>query len=248
MTGMTGVPQRGLHYDPAIGAYTARVPAGTAAFRRVVTPAFGFRTSQVVRDASRCREQRSEHCECRAVDEFTGDLAVGRRFFDWCVLVAAQLGVQSVIYRWRVWGFGDWHERAYHGPNPHLDHVHVGLTRNAAATLTDAEVRGLLPAGGGVLPHPRQEVEMLNVKQGDEAAIALPPVKGVLYIASDFGANVRLAIGRAGAERIETFDIGQGCRPFPFSSTAGVASLLVSRSPLTGADRLAVVGVTVVYG
>lgn len=127
-------------YDPPNEGYTQRIPPGTAAFRTHLKERFGFARTEVVRDASRCRKQNSEHCVCRAVDAFTTDLAKGRKLFEWCVTNAERLGIQSVIFNRRVWGFGKWNERPYTGPSPHTDHVHVGLDKWAAKNLTKESI------------------------------------------------------------------------------------------------------------
>lgn len=140
------------HYDPPTGRYTSTIPPGVAVFRRVTAAHFGFSRTEVVRDQSRCRAHKSEHCECRGIDDFTTDLSPtgkGRTFFNWCVSVADPLGIQSVIFNRRVWGFGAWVERPYTGPSPHTDHVHVGLNNWAAAHLTEELIRAHLPGQGG---------------------------------------------------------------------------------------------------
>lgn len=134
-------------YDAPSGAYTSRIGPGMAAFRKVVAEVFGYTRSEIVRDASRCRQTRSEHCECGACDFFTTDILKGRKLFDACVKAADVLGIQSVIFNRRVIGFGTPWERAYTGPSPHTDHVHTGLNRWARVNLTEKMVRD---AFGGV--------------------------------------------------------------------------------------------------
>jgi hypothetical protein len=151
-------------YNAPTGAYTARIPPGTAAFRKVVGEHFGFLRTEVVRDRSRCAHTRSEHCECAAIDFFTSVYAKGRPFFDWCVSVAEPLGIQSVIFWRRVIGFGNPNERDYHGASPHTDHVHVGLNRWARANLTEDMVRRLLPGEENDLT-PEQAKMLTDVHQ-----------------------------------------------------------------------------------
>lgn len=132
-------------WDQPSGTYIGTIPPGTAAFRKVIAEFFGYSRTEVVRDRSRCAGQRSEHCECGAVDAFTTDLIKGRILFHWCVANSDDLGIQSVIFNRRVIGFGDPDERVYHGPSPHTDHVHIGLNRWARKNLTEAMVREKLP-------------------------------------------------------------------------------------------------------
>lgn len=162
-------------YDAPDGSYTSAIPPGMKAFRKVVGQHFGYARTEVIRDKPRCRQARSEHCECGACDFFTTDIPKGRSLFDWCVHEAERLGIQSVIFNRRVWGFGTWSERAYTGPSPHTDHVHVGLNRRARQHLTEQQVRDRLPVGPA--PNPPagpQEDEMKVVlvrKDGGDGKI-----------------------------------------------------------------------------
>jgi hypothetical protein len=134
-------------YDPPDGSYSQSIPSGTRAFRQEIAAHFGFTRTEVVRDLSRCQHQRSEHCECRGIDFFTTDVSKGRKVFDFCIRNADVLDIQSVIFNRRVWGFGTWTERAYSGPSPHTDHVHVGLNKRGARTLTREKIRTCLQGG-----------------------------------------------------------------------------------------------------
>lgn len=139
-------------YDRPDGSYTSAIPSGTRAFRKKVAAHFGFDRTEVVRDRSRCQRQRSEHCECRATDFFTVDLSPtgnGRRLFNWCVEHHELLDIDAVIFNRRVVGFGNSTERDYEGASPHTDHVHVSLSRFAAANLTEALVQAALDQEGG---------------------------------------------------------------------------------------------------
>lgn len=128
------------HWDAPTGSYTAAIPPGTAAFRKVVAGNFGYTRSEVVRDKSRCIQKKSEHCECGAIDFFTTDPIKGRTLFNFCVKNANSLGVQSVIFRDREIGFGNPQER-HRAKQDHFDHVHVGLNRWARKNLTEEMVR-----------------------------------------------------------------------------------------------------------
>lgn len=130
-----------LKYDPP-GAYTSTIPSGTTAFRNHLKKKYGFVRTEVIRDKSRCNQTNSEHCVCRGIDFFTTDLKLGRAVFLWCIANADRFGIQSIIFNRRVWGFGKWYERAYTGPSPHTDHVHIGLNKWAAKNLTKALLEG----------------------------------------------------------------------------------------------------------
>jgi hypothetical protein len=140
-------------YDPPDGGHTMAIPPGIAAARAQLARHYGLARTEVVRDRQRCADSRSEHCEARAIDLFSRSQPTRRAIFDRLVEVADALGVQSVIADRRVWGFGTWRERAYTGPNPHTDHVHVGFTKHAARTLTALVVADAL-AGATPAPAP----------------------------------------------------------------------------------------------
>lgn len=148
------------HYDRPTGAYTSAIPEGTAAFRRVVAGHFGYTRSEIIRDRSRCAQQRSEHCECGAIDFFTTDPIKGRTLFNWCVRNAGELGIQSVIFRDRQIGFGNPTER-HREKQDHFDHVHVGLNRWARANLTEALVHDHLPEEDELTPEQAQKLEQI---------------------------------------------------------------------------------------
>jgi hypothetical protein len=74
---------------------------------------------------------------------------VGQRVADFLVANADNLGIQSVIYNRRVWGYGRYYWRAYTGVNPHVDHVHTGMNWAAARSLTDANVEAVFARSGG---------------------------------------------------------------------------------------------------
>lgn len=155
------------NYDPPDGSYTATVPPGIAAARAQLARYFGLARTEVVRDRARCREQRSEHCEARGIDLFSSLKPHRRTMFEKLIRHADALGVQSVIADRRVWGFGTWRERDYTGPNPHVDHVHVGFTRHAAATLREDYVARVLwgPTGGPApIPVIPKEDDMLYIR------------------------------------------------------------------------------------
>src|SRR5688572_12638993 len=110
-------------YDPVTEPYTQAIPPGTKAIREGVAAHFGITRHEVVRDLSRCRQQRSEHCVCRAVDWYTTDIVKGTAMRRFLIFAADKLGIQAAIFNNIVWGYGDWRERSP-ASSPHKDHVH----------------------------------------------------------------------------------------------------------------------------
>lgn len=51
------------------------------------------------------------------------------------------LGIQTIIFDRRIWSARSPAGRAYTGVNPHYDHLHLELTREAATTLTLGRIR-----------------------------------------------------------------------------------------------------------
>lgn len=64
--------------------------------------------------------------------------------------VAEPLGVQTVIYARRIYSAQSPDGRPYAGVAPHWDHLHMELTRPAAADLTLARCRQLLDSGAAL--------------------------------------------------------------------------------------------------
>lgn len=70
---------------------------------------------------------------------------------------SAELGIQAIIFRRRIWSGAYPHAgwRHYTGSNPHDGHLHTELTRAAAATLTAAYIDQVI--GGKPAPPPPPE-------------------------------------------------------------------------------------------
>jgi hypothetical protein len=137
-----------LRYDRVNAAnyFTAPAP-GTAALRAELSLHFNVGDAGIVRDRDRCAAGAlSEHCEARAWDAKVRRLRdpEGWRLAYFVVAHAERFGVQSCIYDRMVWGFGEWRWHPYGGPNPHVDHVHIGQNWAGARTLTRAMIRAVL--------------------------------------------------------------------------------------------------------
>lgn len=89
---------------------------------------------------------RSLHSEGRAGDHGVKSLAKGHRLVQTLRPHARALGIQCMIFDRRIWSAKSpgRNGRAYRGVNPHYDHVHIELTRNAAGRLTLATLRSVL--------------------------------------------------------------------------------------------------------
>jgi hypothetical protein len=80
----------------------------------------------------------------------------GTQLADRLRMNSAELGVQCVIWDRRIWS-GSYPQagwRPYRGVNPHVDHLHVELSRHAAQTLTAAKAHAVLFPSAGVTPSP----------------------------------------------------------------------------------------------
>jgi hypothetical protein len=102
------------------------------------------------------KRKTSVHGTGRALDLFVpmsggeADNDKGDEVASWLVRNAANIGVQYIIWdrsSWQASISGD-KQRGYTGPNPHIDHIHVEITNDAAARKT-AFFNGSRPGGGG---------------------------------------------------------------------------------------------------
>lgn len=195
-------------YDRPTGSYTTTIPPGVCALRDGVAQHFGITRREVIRDRSRCQQQRSEHCECSAVDFFPPgmDRALGRRIFEWCVANADDLGIQSVIFDRRVAGFGDRRERAYTGASPHRDHVHVGIDRWGRTHVTPATVtarlRGTPDLSGGQGSEQPPVTGRRTLREGDTGD-AVAALQAWLNRTFPSYANIDLRPRRYGPQTVE---------------------------------------------
>lgn len=98
----------------------------------------------------RGRQSMSIHAEGRAVD-FMLPVHQGKAHESGDDIVKAlgargdQLGIQAIIWNRRIWSARSPNGRPYTGVNPHIDHLHIELTRKGAATLTAAALGGTPP-------------------------------------------------------------------------------------------------------
>lgn len=122
------------------------IPEGVKAFRDWLCARFGLpaekggmRRSSAASSAKGAGDRRDPHEEGLAVDVMTRDPVLGDSIANWLVSNAGALGVWIVIWSQREWSTGRpprW-ER-YTGSSPHTDHVHVELSREAAALSREA--------------------------------------------------------------------------------------------------------------
>jgi hypothetical protein len=88
--------------------------------------------------------QTSVHGTGRAIDIMISPIngransTVGDPIANWLIQNADGIGIQYII-----WNHVQWNgsrtgrkDRDYHGPNPHIDHIHVELNRDGAARIT----------------------------------------------------------------------------------------------------------------
>ena len=101
----------------------------------VVTSVGGYACRRNTADSSRM----SVHGTGRAPDVFiptasgSADNGQGDKVANWLVMHSQQIGVQLVIWDRSIWRANGTNDSAYGGPNPHVDHIHVEITTDAAA-------------------------------------------------------------------------------------------------------------------
>lgn len=149
-----------IRYDKAGSTCTGYITQGLRELEAEVTRVFGNIRKQAD-SVYACRKIRggkslSLHAVGRAADIFPRMKSDGDRLAAWLVANASTLNVQEVIWYRRIWsalhpteGF-----RAYHGENPHTDHVHVainlagakgGITGSSPSSSDDVSIAGFSP-------------------------------------------------------------------------------------------------------
>lgn len=102
----------------------------------------------------------SIHGEGRAIDVMFPVInntahAEGQQLFEHLAKNASALGLQTIIWNRRIYSARSPKGRNYTGVNPHIDHLHVEMTRDAAKTLTSARINAILgtsPSAPSVRP------------------------------------------------------------------------------------------------
>lgn len=130
----------------------------------------GYACRRNTADASRM----SVHGTGRALDLFipkagnAADNDQGDRVANWLVRNAARIGVQLVIWDRTVWFANGNNDDAYRGPNPHIDHIHVELTKGAAAMSTQwfADMAAADPSADGGAADPADTADAGSMADG----------------------------------------------------------------------------------
>ncbi len=84
-------------------------------------------------------DKLSVHAVGRALDLHTQGSA-GDATADWLLTNAPKLGIQLIIWQRRIWTNRTGNVRAYGGPNPHTDHIHVEVFNDNVTTLPDIPI------------------------------------------------------------------------------------------------------------
>ena len=107
---------------------------------------------------------------------------------------SGELGVQCVIWNRQIWSgsYPDAGWRRYSGTNAHADHIHLELTRTAAASLTPQRIQAVLTgASPSVSPAPVQEDPFMAALTADEQRELLMKVRTLEHqlFSGEGGAN-----------------------------------------------------------
>jgi hypothetical protein len=119
---LSGWLKRHYRFTKTIGGYSCR--QNTADLSQMSLHAEGRALDWMV--------SASDAAHRRAVGRFIGKVSAG----NW--RLARAMGIQELIWNHRIWTSSRHGEgwRAYTGPNPHTDHIHIGLNRAGAAKRT----------------------------------------------------------------------------------------------------------------
>lgn len=155
-------------YDKATGATQGPAPGARALMTWCLSVAAPIGSNLGIYNVRPVRGSKtvwSVHAEGRACDigfpTMPQGHSLGHILADLLVRHSAALGVQQVIWARRIWRntLGEW--RPYNGVSPHLDHVHVELTRAAAAGLTTERIS--LATWPRPAPPPPQETDPMAI-------------------------------------------------------------------------------------
>jgi hypothetical protein len=175
----------------------------------------------------------SEHKEGRALDwgvryANTAERAKANAFLTWLLKTdgaghkaanARRLGVMYVIWNKRIWGAYAANQgwRAYHGSNPHTDHVHISLSRAGATGTTSywtghvngsgttpttgtADSAGHIfpptPASAAIVPAPRPGTSLPPGAPLEDETVVVPPTRAgaVMTAALQQGERYRVEV------------------------------------------------------
>ena len=135
-------------YDPANTCLTTLQP-GTELLKDLLATTYGRTAFDTLR-ACTGGVATSEHNDGRAIDFMLlaanpADLAVATSFLTWLTKTdaagvpfanARRLGIMYVIWNRQMWQAVDPVWRPYTGPVPHIDHIHISLSRAGAQVQT----------------------------------------------------------------------------------------------------------------
>jgi peptidoglycan hydrolase-like protein with peptidoglycan-binding domain len=161
-----------------------------------------------------CRTARgstslSHHAEGRAIDvgiptisPTMADAAKGMQVAETLGSCGKRLGLDHLIYNRRIWSARTPTGREYTGVHPHLDHIHAGLTRQAAANLTYATLQAVIGDGVGQLAGEEDDILGFNIGAVGEPSVAGDRAKALQLMLIDRGYQLPRfgADGRAGDE------------------------------------------------
>jgi len=106
----------------------------------------------------------------------------GQKLFEHLAENADALGLQSIIWNRRIYSARSPRGRVYSGVNPHIDHLHIEMTREAARTLTSARINAILGTSPSS-PSMRPPANLRTLR------LATPPMRGedVFYAQTKMG-------------------------------------------------------------
>ena len=106
----------------------------------------------------------SFHSVGRAIDIWiaTGHLDVGTSIFDWCIANRSAIGLNEVIFNRRIWRADNLSAGVHaYTVNPHTDHIHIAINRDAARRLPPFYQRvGASPGGFLMALSDQQQLEL----------------------------------------------------------------------------------------